>query len=230
MYKYLTVIPARGGSKRIKNKNLVLLNNKPLIFYTIDAALSSTYCNKTIVSTDDISIAEYAKSQGVNVPFLRPDILAADNIPQVDVLNNALKWYSDNELIDAVILLQPTSPFRTYQHINEAVELFEKSNADTLTSVCLVREHPYYMWEKTGDELKPFLSLEHQTVDRRDLPPVFVENGAIYIIKSSLIESGKFYGERIIPYIMDFNSSIDIDTYDDWEYAEFKINIRNCVK
>lgn len=224
MYKYLTVIPARGGSKRIAKKNLILLNNKPLIFYTISAALSSSHCNNTIVSTEDVSIAEYARSQGVNVPFLRPDLLAEDNSSQVDVLNNALEWsYDNNELIDAVILLQPTSPFRTYQHIEEAVELFEKSNADTLTSVCPAREHPYYMWEKKGDELKPFFSIEHQTVIRQDLPSVFAENGAIYIIKSLLIESKQFYGERIIPYVMDFHCSIDIDTYDDLEFAEFLI-------
>lgn len=222
---YLAIIPARGGSKRIPRKNLVLLGEKPLIAYSIEAAKKSKKISKIIVSTEDEEIAEYSRKLGLEVPFLRPKELAQDTSTQNEVILHTLNEVeSQNVKIDAVVLLQPTSPFRTETHIDESIKLFEVTGADTVTSVRKSKEHPFYTWTLKNDELVPFFLFKQQYTIRQELPPAFIENGAVYVISRNVLNEGKIYGKKIVPYIMDEQSSIDIDTHDDLLHAESIIN------
>jgi CMP-N,N'-diacetyllegionaminic acid synthase len=219
---YYAIIPARGGSKRIPRKNLAPLGGKPLIAYTIEAARASKKLSRLIVSTDDEKIASVAKQFGVKVPFLRPVELAQDKSSVLDAINHALSHFErQGDRIDAVVLLQPTSPFRTGKHIDEAIDLFESSGADTVTAVCNAREHPYYSWIVANGRLQPFFSLEKQMMARQDLPPAFIENGSIYVIKRSIIAKKNIYGSKVVPYLMSAAIGIDVDTADDLQWAEF---------
>jgi CMP-N-acetylneuraminic acid synthetase len=221
---YYAIIPARGGSKRIPRKNLVLLGGKPLIAHTIEAAMSSKKISRSIVSTDDDEIASVAKQFGAEVPFLRPAELAQDRSAVLDAINHAVVHLEHRgDRIDAVVLLQPTSPFRTGKHIDEAIALFESSGADTVTAVCNAREHPYYTWTIENGRLRPFLSLEKQMTARQDLPLAVIENGSIYVIKRSLIAENRIYGSSIVPYVMPLGNAVDIDTDDDLQWAQFLI-------
>lgn len=222
--RFLAVIPARGGSKRVPRKNLRLLAGKPLLSYTIDAAQQSRFIDKIIVSTDDKEIAELALSSGAEVPFLRPAELAQDHSSVISTLQHVVDNIErDGCVVHAIVLLQPTSPFRTAAHIDEAIALFETSGADTVTAVRESREHPYYSWTLDDKRLVPFFSMKHQSMVRQELPCAMVENGAIYIIKRSLLGSGKLYGENTVPYLMDNHSSLDIDTMEDLRWAEFSL-------
>jgi CMP-N-acetylneuraminic acid synthetase len=225
---YYAIIPARGGSKRLPRKNIALLNRKPLIAYTIEAAISSKKLTRSIVSTDDEEIASVAKQFGAEVPFLRPTELAQDKSSVLDALNHALAHLErQGDRIDALVLLQPTSPFRTGKHIDEAIALFESSDADTVTAVCHAREHPYYAWTIEDDRLRPFFSLEKQMTARQDLPPAFVENGSIYVVKRTVLAKNTLYGHNILPYMMSSATAIDIDTFDDLHWAEYILNRDN---
>lgn len=223
--RYLAIIPARGGSKRVPRKNLRLLGGKPLLAYTIDAARQSRFLNRIIVSTDDKEIAELALSSGAEVPFLRPSELAQDHSSVISALQHVVdNIEKDGSAVHAVVLLQPTSPFRTAAHIDEAIALFEASGADTVTAVHESREHPYYSWTLDDKRLVPFFSKKHQAMVRQELPCAMVENGSIYIIKRSLLGSGKLYGENTRPYLMDDHSSLDIDTMEDLRWGEFSLS------
>jgi CMP-N,N'-diacetyllegionaminic acid synthase len=221
---YLAVIPARGGSKRIPRKNLAVLGGKPLIAYTIEASLSSERLSRSIVSTDDDQIASVAKQLGAEVPFLRPVELAQDKSAVLGAINHTLAHLElQGDRIDAVVLLQPTSPFRTGRHIDEAIELFESSGADTVTAVCNAREHPYYTWTVENGRLRPFFTLEKQLMARQDLPRAVIENGSIYVIKRSLLAENRIYGSIIVPYLMPPEDGVDIDTDDDLRWAQFLV-------
>ena len=225
---YYAIIPARGGSKRLPRKNIALLNRKPLIAYTIEAAISSKKLSRSIVSTDDEEIASVAKQFGAEVPFLRPTELAQDKSSVLDALNHALAHLErQGDRIDAVVLLQPTSPFRAGKHIDEAIALFESSDADTVTAVCHAREHPYYAWTVENGRLRPFFSLEKQMTARQDLPPALVENGSIYVVKRTVLAKNTLYGHNILPYMMSSATAIDIDTIDDLHWAEYILNRDN---
>lgn len=222
---YLGIIPARGGSKRFPGKNIAMLNGQPLIAHTIEAAAHAQRLTRTIVSTDDVEIAAVAKGWGGDVPFMRPALFAEDQSPAIDAITHALDQLDSQGLIyDAVVLLQPTSPLRTGAHIDEAIALFEKTGADTITSGCRAQHHPYYSWTIQDEELTPLFSLAHQAMSRQELPPTFYENGAIFIIKREVLVRGVFYGIKTVPYLMDERSSIDMDTIEDFQYAEFVMN------
>jgi CMP-N,N'-diacetyllegionaminic acid synthase len=221
---YLAVIPARGGSKRIPRKNLTLLGGKPLIAYTIEAAISSKRLSRSIVSTDDEEIASVAKQFGAEVPFLRPAELAQDKSAVLDAINHALTHLErQGDQIDTVVLLQPTSPLRTGKHVDEAIDLFESSGADTVTAVCNSREHPYYAWTVEDGRLQPFFSLEKVLTARQDLPSAVIENGSIFVINRSLIAENRIYGSIVVPYLMPPGNGVDIDTDDDLRWAQFLI-------
>jgi CMP-N,N'-diacetyllegionaminic acid synthase len=222
---YLAIIPARSGSKRILRKNTVLLAGKPLIAYTIDAALQSLKLTRVIVSTDDLEIAEISQKYGAEIPFLRPSEFAQDQSSMSAVVSHALESLAKEAAdMDGVVILQPTAPFRTGKHIDEAIDLFEKSLADTVTAVCLAEQHPFYAWTLSNGELAPFFSLKHQTISRNDLPSVFYENGAIYVINKAVLNSGTIYGEKIVAYPMKLSDSVDIDTPMDLLWAQFIMN------
>ncbi|HEX3044585.1 MAG TPA: acylneuraminate cytidylyltransferase family protein [Bacillota bacterium] len=219
---YVAIIPARGGSKRFFRKNLALFNGKPLIAHTIEAARKSLRLERVIVSTEDPEIAAVAIKYNAEVPFLRPLELAQDHSTTLQVINHVLECLeTESRNIDAVVLLQPTSPLRTNVHIDEAIDLFEKSSADTVVAVCLAQEHPFYAWNLLDGKLTPYFSHQHQIMDRNELPPAFFVNGSIYVISATVLQSGAIYGGKSIPYQMDRSHSVDIDTPLDLLWAEF---------
>jgi len=213
--RYIGIIPARGGSKGVPDKNIRILNGKPLISYTIEAALKSSL-DKVIVSTENIEIARIVESYGVKV-IQRPKELATDEIPMLPVIEHALSNIEDK--FDAVVLLQPTSPMRSYQHINDAINIFNADiHADSLVSVSKV---PHIMCpEKVMLFSDGYLLGNNEMLQRQKIQSYYARNGAIYIARPSTIKCSGFLGSFILPYFMKKNESIDIDDIDDWEIAE----------
>jgi N-acylneuraminate cytidylyltransferase len=220
--KTLVVIPARGGSKGVPNKNIKLLNGKSLISYTIDAAKKVFDKEHVLISTDSVKIKNEVENCGVIIPFLRPAFLATDKATTYDVLLNALEYYeSKNEIIERLVLLQPTSPFRTEKHIKEALKLYDNS-IDMVVSVNESKSNPYYnLFEenKSGYLVK---SKKSKTFTRRqDCPKVWEYNGAIYVINVASLKQKQLSAfKKIRKYEMDDISSHDIDTQLDWIIAE----------
>ena len=219
----LGLIPARSGSKGIPGKNMKLLKGKPIIWYTIEAALASKYIHRTVVSTDSEEIANIAREAKAEIPFIRPANLAQDDTPMNEVLIHAIQEMERiNWPPDVLVLLQPTSPFRTTNHLDIAIEKFLESSASCLISVRKVRDNPY--WIKTLDEgyLCPFLENEKSFHTRQSLPLFYYPNGAIYIWKTNtLLNSTQQLPVETIPYEMDVYSSLDLDEEIDWLFAEF---------
>ena len=218
---YLGVVPARAGSKRIPGKNLVALGGIPLIDYTLKAAAAARRLGAVVVSTDSEAIAARARSLSAVVPELRPAEIAGDLSPVVAALQHALAAFErTGSRVDAVVLLQPTSPFRTPEDIDRAIELFEREGADTVTAVRPSQDHPYWVWRERGETIVPFFSQAEISMDRSALPKAFTENGAVYVMRRELVDAGRIYGARVVPYVMDVLDSVDIDTPADLEWAE----------
>jgi len=218
---YLAIIPARAGSKRVSNKNIRLFGGIPLIAHTIRAASNSKKIGRTVVSTDSEGIAKIAREWGGDVPFLRPPEIAGDTSPAIETIVHAVQVLEQGgQKVNAVVLLQPTSPLRTATHIDAALELFESSNVDTVTAVCRVREHPYYVWMVDEKGMRPFFSLHEMTLGRHELPKAVIENGSIFVVRRPVLDRGTMYGERVVPYFMDARSSLDIDTHEDMLLGE----------
>lgn len=218
--KVIALIPARGGSKRLPRKNVLPLNGKPLIGWTIDAAKNSQYIDQILVSTDDQEIADVASDYGIAVPELRPTELAGDNSSTESVLFYSLIKFAVDA--DIVVLLQPTSPLREAQHIDEALALFEQRQAFSVVSVTPCEHSP--LWANTlpedgnlGDFIKP--EALHRS---QDLQPFYRLNGAVYIFDiSRLKEIGKLaYTDKSYAYVMNNECSVDIDTQLDFLLAE----------
>jgi CMP-N,N'-diacetyllegionaminic acid synthase len=215
MANVLGVIPARGGSKGIPNKNLALLCGRPLLAYTADAAKESRKLTRTIVSTDDERIADCARSLGLEVPFMRPASLAADEAPMLPVLQHALEaMRADGFDTDIVVLLQPTSPLRRAEHIDAAIDWLQRTAADSVVSVVEVPHqfNPLSVMRLDDGLLKPFL--DGPTVARRqDKPRLFARNGpAVLAVRAAVVAGGSLYGERSWPLGMSAEDSIDVDT------------------
>ena len=210
--KTLGIIPARGGSKGIPKKNIKLLNGKPVIAYTLEAALSSTI-DRVVVSTDCQEIAQVAKQFGVEV-IIRPSELAKDSTPTLPVLQHIVN--NINKTFDAVVTLQPTSPLRVAKHINEAIELFKNDDmADSLVSVIEVPHN--YMPEKLMDIKGKYLVGNSEAKRRQEINRAYARNGAaIYITKASRLDK-YIFGGNILPYFMSKINSIDVDDLEDWE-------------
>lgn len=219
--KPLVVIPARGGSKGIPRKNIKKLAGKPLIHYTIEAARQVFDEEVICVSTDDKEIKEVAEETGLIVPFFRPAELASDTAGTRDVLLHAIDYYEEKGYYpDTVILLQPTSPFRTGEHIKEALKLYH-SALDQIVSVKETGSNPYYVLFEENEEGYLEKSKKGNYKRRQDCPKVWELNGAIYIINVKSIKKEEMSGiGRIKKYVMDEKSSIDIDTQLDWTIAE----------
>lgn len=226
MKQILAIIPARGGSKGIPRKNIHLLAGKPLLAYTAEAAAQSQTLSRCILSTEDSEIASVGKELGIEVPFLRPDDLAQDDTAGIDVIQHAVRELVEKENYhpDAVMILQPTSPLRTWQHIDEAVELYFNSGADSLVSIIETphQYNPYSVMQLENGYLKAFLDYPERDNLRQKKPVFYARNGAaIYIIdRKVLMEQNTLFGEKLIPYAMDKRSSIDIDDTVDLEIAE----------
>lgn len=211
----LALITARGGSKSIPQKNITLLAGKPLIAWTIESALRSSL-HSVVVSTDDEEIAKIAKNWGAEVPFMRPAELARDDSPHILVIIHALQWLEryKNELYDYVLLLQPTSPFRSVADIDNVIQLALERNADSVVSVCPAETHPYLTKILAADgHLEDFTSKPGGYLRRQDLPPVHAINGAIYLVRRGVLLNKKtYYTENTFAYVMPPERSFDIDT------------------
>lgn len=219
--KPLVIIPARGGSKGIPRKNIKLLNNKPLIHWTIDEARKIFSDDLICVSTDDAEIKEVVESIGLSVPFLRPAELAVDNAGTYEVLLHAVDWYEkQGYLPEVVVLLQPTSPFRTTEHIREAMQLYS-DDLEMVVSVKETKSNPYYILLEEDESGFLIKSKKSNATRRQDVPKVWELNGAIYIINvKSLIEKPMSQFSKVKKYEMDEISSHDLDTILDWKVAE----------
>ncbi|WP_187647906.1 acylneuraminate cytidylyltransferase family protein [Nitrosophilus labii] len=232
MYKnktFLAIIPARGGSKRLPNKNILNLAGKPLIVWSIEAAKKSKYIDTTVVSSDSNKILEIARNYDV-VTIKRPDYLASDTAKSIDVIKHAIE--NVNEKYDYLVLLQPTSPLRNEKHIDEAIELLEQKKADAIISVCEAEHSP--LWSNTlPDDLSMnnFLKDEIKNKRSQDLPKFYKINGAIYIYKVErlLKENSFFIKNNIYAYIMDRKNSVDIDDEVDFKLAEVILKDKNEV-
>ncbi|MEO1084680.1 MAG: acylneuraminate cytidylyltransferase family protein [Acidobacteriota bacterium] len=226
--RVLAVIPARGGSKGVVRKNLRPLGGAPLIAHTIEAALAARHrLDALVVSTDDPEIADVARGFGVEVPFLRPAELAGDTAPTVPVLQHAVEEMETRlgTRFDAVLLLQPTAPFRSAADIEAVIDLLgERPEFDSVISVVQVfATHPILM-KRIGDggELLPFAVEEREGTRRQDYdPPAFMRNGALYLTRRApLMERGSIWGRRICPYVMPEERSHNIDSEIDLMVAE----------
>ena len=219
--KYLAVITARGGSKGIPRKNTKPLNGKPLILYTVEAARKVFQDQHIYVSTDSQEIKNTVESSGLEVPFLRPAELATDTSSSEDTLKHAIKEAVKKGLLfDAVVLLQPTSPFRNEEHIQSAIIEFEKDPESLLLSVTEARENPYYTLMEEDKDGYLQKSKEATFTRRQDCPKVWNVNGAIYIFPVDKFKTLGLKNIKKRKHPMNKVSSIDIDDVDDWFLAE----------
>ena len=224
--KTLVVIPARGGSKGIPHKNIKPLNGKPLIFYSIDVARQLTSDEHICVTTDDDEIIKVVEDYGLKVPFKRPDELATDHCGSNEMIQHAYQFYTKQGVqYDAIMLLQPTSPFRKVEYLKEALVLYDDT-IDMVTSVKLSSCNPYYDGFEENEEGLLRISKGDGTIERRqDAPSVWQQNGSIYVINpKSLMEKGMAHFTRIRKYAMSELYSVDIDNPFDWKVAELVIN------
>ena len=221
--KRLFLIPARGGSKGIPGKNIKLLNGKPLINYSIELAREFADDSDICLSTDDTKIVECASQSGLKVPFLRPITLSSDEAPMDGVILHAISYYADAaNLPDQVILLQPTSPFRQMFHVKEALQEFTE-NIDMVVSVSNSKSNPYYnIFEEDQQGMLHISKGDGGIFTRQQAPPVFIFNGAIYVINvpSFLLCKSLSKLKRIKKYLMEEKYSLDIDDDHDWNRAE----------
>jgi len=226
----LALIPARGGSKGVPNKNIRDVAGKPLIAYSIETAEQSGYIDRTIVSTDSEEIAAVARGYDAEVPFLRPAEYAQDLTPDYPVFEHCLDWLQENENYepDIIVHLRPTGPLRTADEVDESIEKFQQyPNADSLRSVQPVSKNPYKMWEIDGDYLTPFL--KHPEIDeaynapRQSLPEVLETTSDIGLCRrETIIKKKSILGDQILPYTID-RLTVDIDTLTELWLAEHMI-------
>ena len=219
----LIIIPARGGSKGIPRKNIKPLNGKPLIYYAIDTARAITTDENICVSTDDMEIKSVVENYGLRVPFLRPEELSTDTAGTYEVLLHTLDYYEkQGKHYDIVLLLQTTSPFRTAEQVKEALALYDRSQADMVVSVKECPANPYYnVFEENSDGFLHVCKGNGNIFRRQDAPKVYEYNGAIYIMDAEKLKTTHMHKmQKRVKYIMDAQSSFDLDTMQDWKMAE----------
>lgn len=227
--KILVIIPARGGSKGIPGKNIKPLNGKPLIYYTIDCARAICADEDICVSTDDEKIISVVEKYGLKVPFIRPTELATDTAGTYEVLLHALNFYEQQgKHFDVVLLLQNTSPFRKAEHVMEALRLYTPE-IDMVVSVKECAANPYYCVFEENQEGYLHISKGNGNIIRRqDAPKVYEYNGAIYVINVDSLKQMPLYAfPRRVKFVMDAESSIDLDTMLDWKMAEMIMSYKN---
>lgn len=232
--KVVAIIPARGGSKSIKSKNIKNFCGKPLIAWTIEKALKSKYIDKVIVSTDSHEIADTALKYGALVPFIRPDELAIDSIGVEPVLKHAYEWLRDNEnyMCDAFVLLMPTTPTRRVEHIDSSIELFLNSNFDSVVTVNETPANHTPYWTLTKDKYNKVvlwgdIPIKNIHTRRQDFPKkCYARNDIAYVLKPDNLYESKpnLYGNNIELYSIEEPAKyeMDINTPDEWLVSEFK--------
>jgi len=224
-HKVLGIIPARGGSKTILRKNLKIMAGKPLIAWTIEEAQKSQYIDRLILSSEDVEIIAVAKEWGCEVPFTRPVELAQDDTPGIEPVIHAIN--NIGEKYDYITLLQPTSPLRTASDIDDCIHYCCQEEAPVCISVCSVDKNPYWMHTLNDKQrLCPLMPGEKTFERRQDLPPVYAENGAIYVAETDyLLKAKEFITEDTLAYIMPADRSWDIDNEIDFFICAL---LKNC--
>ena len=222
--RVLGLVPARGGSKGVPGKNVRPLAGHTLLEYTARAARESGVLDRIILSTDSSEIADAGRRAGLEVPFVRPVALAADDTPMVPVIEHALTELSRQRWSpEIVVLLQPTSPLRRADHIREAVSLLRETGADSVVNVVEVPRHlsADYVMRLEGGRLKPFLPDGGRVTRRQDARAAYSRDGTVYAFRRSTIErTGGIYGEDCRPLLIDARDSLSIDSPADWDEAE----------
>lgn len=232
--RILALITARGGSKRLPGKNIRLLGGNPLIVWSIDIAKNIPDICDVLVSTDDPEIAEISRRAGALVPWLRPAELSTDTASSVDACLHALDWYeSERGAVDGLLLLQPTSPFRSRETVLRGIDLFANSQRRSVLGVSPAQSHPMWCVRVDGTSMRPFVEGGGLNARSQDLPKAYAPNGAFYLIEpGELRERRSFCNDATVPLIIDAPSeSVDIDTEWDWALAEALLTInRNQSK
>jgi len=228
----LAVIPARGGSKQVPRKNLKLLGGKPLIQWSIEAARASTELDRCIVSTDDEEIADVARSLGADVPFLRPAEFAQDNTPDLPVFQHAIRWLAEHERYrpSMIVHLRPTLPFREPRQIDDVIRLMRESGADCVKSVYREHHHPHKMWKMGDGRLGPYEDTPlwrklGPDCPRQILEPAYWSAGLVDVIRTETVERGSTIGEVVVPYLVDPEPCVDLDTDHDFIIAEAVLSL-----
>lgn len=232
--KNIAIIPARSGSKGLQDKNIRIMNGKPLIAYTIEAAIKSECFDEIMVSTDSEEYAEISKEYGASVPFLRNEINSGDKASSWEVVREVLNKYKDLGCIfDVVALLQPTSPLRTEYDIREGYNILINKDANSVVSICEVEHSPLWMNTIPKDmAFNQFLDKNIMGLSRQSLETYYRVNGAIYIMKSEWILNNKdidLYDYNSFSFIMDKKNSVDIDDFYDFKIAEMFIKEKDKV-
>lgn len=229
-FSLLALIPARGGSKGLPNKNILECAGKPLIEWSISAAKNVNFIDDVLVSTDSEAIASVSKRAGASVPFLRPDELATDDSSMLDAVKHAWENHlnANGEHFDYLVLLQPTSPLRTSAHINDAIDFYfrnRKSENDILASVYPVSQKYGWLMQSADPSgyIRFCLDVGSKNPQRQNLNPYYLPNGAIFIVKGSAL-GDSLYRDNTLPFVMAASDSIDIDTRDDFKDAETRLS------
>jgi N-acylneuraminate cytidylyltransferase/CMP-N,N'-diacetyllegionaminic acid synthase len=220
--KILTLIPAKGESKGLPGKNIMNLEGKPLIAWTIETAKKCEFIDKLVVSTEDKEIKEISEEVGAVVPFIRPKELASDAAKANDVIFHAIEWFENkNEFFDLILVLQPTSPLRIKEDIINSINQLFEFHAKAVISVSAADHHPFWMNTLPADKsMKNFLPTEALNANRQDLQVFYRLNGAIYLAFIEYFKENRgFWGDKTFAYIMPKERSVDIDDIIDFRLA-----------
>lgn len=224
--KILALIPARGGSKGIKDKNIVFLAGKPLIAYSIEAAKYSKYIDDIIVTTDSEKIAEISKQYGASVPFMRPAELATDTSKTIDAVLHAIRTLKSlGKEYSTLLLLQPTQPLRTTDDIDKAIEVYYQKGEKGLVSISPVDDSPLLIRSIGADGKLVKLLSQNSTCRRQDMPNYYKVNGCIYINKIDELDKNTSFNDNKVPFIMTKEHSVDIDELSDLWMAEYYLQL-----
>lgn len=225
--RILALIPARGGSKGIKNKNIIHLNGYPLVSYSIRASLESKYVDDTIVTTDSEEIAKVSRKYGANVPFMRPAELATDQARSIDAILHAIKSLDAAENhFDILVMLQCTQPLTTTTDIDQAIETFFEKGMRGLVSVSPVEDHPLLMRRMDKEGTLESLLGENSTCRRQDFKIYYKVNGCIYINQISELSSDTSFNDNSVGFVMDVSHSVDIHEMKDLYLAEYYLHLK----
>jgi CMP-N,N'-diacetyllegionaminic acid synthase len=226
--KILAIIPARGGSKGIKNKNIIDLNGQPLIYYTLNEAEKVDDLDRIIVSTESNVVKTVCDKIGNYVPSMRPVEFAQDHSRTIDLVEDIIMRLEkvNNETYDYICLLQPTSPLRIAKDIQECIEIIKEQGNGSVVSLAKIDEpHPYKMKIIEGGEVKPLIQGANSSIPRQELPEVFELNGAIYLTETiGLMKNRTFFCEPCVPFIMPMERSVNINNQFDLRLAEYLLN------
>lgn len=220
--KILALIPARGGSKGIKNKNIIDVEGKPLIAYTIETAIKSKYVDKAIVTTDSKKIKNISEKFGADVPFIRPREYATDHSTTLSVVLHAIEKLGQlDQRFDILVLLQPTSPLRTTNDLDGAIEKFVENEYRPLAAISLVSDSPILIRRLIDDSHMERILPVQSSVRRQDMPMYYRINGSIYINNIKEINKYTSFNDNELPYVIEAEHAIDVDDIQDLELVRY---------